>query len=107
MSATRRVYTKEYRVNAVKLAQDIGRDAAAKELGIPVGTIDNWLAAVRNGKLDMGPGSQTPETALTLAAKLKEAEREIHNLEVENRRLQRTNEILDKAARFFAASQEK
>jgi transposase len=55
----------------------------------------------------MGPGSQTPETALTLAAKLKEAEREIHNLEVENRRLQRTNEILDKAARFFAASQEK
>jgi transposase len=44
MSATRRVYTKEYRVNAVKLAQDIGRDAAAKELGIPVGTIDNWLA---------------------------------------------------------------
>ena len=107
MSTIRKIYTPEYRVNAVKLSRDIGRDTAAKELGIPMGTLDNWIAAAKNGKLDMGAGSQTPETALTLAAKLKEAERQIHNLEVENRRLQRTNEILDKAARFFAASQEK
>lgn len=79
MSAIRRIYIQEYRVNAVKLARDIGRDTAAKELGIPVGTIDNWLAAARSGKFDMAAASQTPETALTLAAKLKEAERKIHN----------------------------
>lgn len=49
-----RKYDQEYKVQAVKLAKEIGGTKAAKELGIPEGTIHTWLKAVRNGKLDIG-----------------------------------------------------
>ena len=55
-----RKYDHEYKVQAVKLAQEIGGTKAAKELGIPEGTIHTWLKAVRAGKLDIGEGSHTP-----------------------------------------------
>ena len=54
-----RKYDHEYKVQAVKLAQEIGGAKAAKELGIPEGTIHTWLKAVRAGKLDIGEGSHT------------------------------------------------
>ena len=44
-----RSYDKEYKVQAVKLAREIGGDKAAKELGVPKGTIHAWLKAVRGG----------------------------------------------------------
>ena len=45
-----RKYDHEYKVQAVKLAKEIGGAKAAKELGIPEGTIHTWLKAVRAGK---------------------------------------------------------
>ena len=54
-----RKYDHEYKVQAVKLAKEIGGAKAAKELGIPEGTIHTWLKAVRAGKLDVGEGSHT------------------------------------------------
>ena len=48
-----RKYDHEYKVQAVKLAKEIGGAKAAKELGIPEGTIHTWLKAVRAGKLDI------------------------------------------------------
>ena len=42
-----RKYDQEYKVQAVKLAKEIGGTKAAKELGIPEGTIHTWLKAVR------------------------------------------------------------
>ena len=47
-----RKYDHEYKVQAVKLAKEIGGAKAAKELGIPEGTIHTWLKAVRAGKLE-------------------------------------------------------
>ena len=47
-----RKYDHEYKVQAVKLAKEIGGAKAAKELGIPEGTIHTWLKAVRAGTLD-------------------------------------------------------
>ena len=44
-----RKYDHEYKVQAVKLAKEIGGAKAAKELGIPEGTIHTWLKAVRAG----------------------------------------------------------
>ena len=41
-----RKYDQEYKVQAVKLAKEIGGTKAAKELGIPEGTIHTWLKAV-------------------------------------------------------------
>ena len=46
MSRTQRKYDHEYKVQAVKLAREIGGAKAAKELGIPEGTIHTWLKAV-------------------------------------------------------------
>lgn len=51
-----RKYDHEYEVQAVKLTKEIGGAKAAKELGIPEGTIHTWLKAVRTGKLDIGEG---------------------------------------------------
>ena len=41
-----RKYDHEYKVQAAKLAKEIGGAKAAKELGIPEGTIHTWLKAV-------------------------------------------------------------
>ncbi len=51
MARSQRKYDHEYKVQAVKLAKEIGGAKAAKELGIPEGTIHTWLKAVRTGQL--------------------------------------------------------
>jgi len=93
-----RTYDAEYRLEAVKLADEIGRTKAAKELNIPSGTIDTWVNRAKKGLLK-GAGT-SPRTALTLAEELK-------RIQQENRELKRTNEILSKAAAFFAQSQKR
>ena len=65
-----RKYDHEYKVQAVKLAKEIGGAKAAKELGIPEGTIHTWLKAVRAGKLDIGEGSHTPASAMSLSEEI-------------------------------------
>lgn len=42
MAQEQRKYEKEYKVQAVKLAKEIGAGKAAKELGIPVDTLYGW-----------------------------------------------------------------
>ena len=49
MGQGQRRYEKEYKVQAVKLAQEIGAGKAAKELGIPVDTLYSCQKAVREG----------------------------------------------------------
>ena len=55
-----RSYDKEYKVQAIKLAREIGGDKAAKEVGIPKGTIHAWLKGVGDGRLDVGDSSHAP-----------------------------------------------
>ena len=43
MARSQRKYDHEYKVQAVRLAKEIGGAKAAKELGIPEGTIHTWL----------------------------------------------------------------
>ena len=98
-----RKYNHEYKVQAVKLAKEIGGAKAAKELGIPEGTIHTWLKAVRAGKLDIGEGSHTPTSAMSLSEEitmLRKQDKEI-------RRLKEENEFLEEASAFFAASRRK
>ena len=54
----------------LSLQKEIGGAKAAKELGIPEGTIHTWLKAVRTGQLDIGEGAHTPESAMSLAEEL-------------------------------------
>ena len=68
--AENRQYDHEYKVQAVKLAKEIGQAKAAKELGIPKNTMYGWVRANRLGNLDLGVGSQTPQSAMTLNEEL-------------------------------------
>jgi transposase len=96
-------YDAEYRVQAVKLAKEIGIRKSAEELGISGNTIAYWTAEARRGKIDLGKGSQTPESAMSLAAQIKQLTEENKALRRENKSLREDNEILEDAARFFAA----
>ena len=91
--AKNRQYDPEYKIQAVKLGKEIGQSKAAKELGIPKNTLYSWMRSCRLGKLDLGPGSQTPTSAMS------------QNKEI--RRLKEENEFLEEASAFFAASRRK
>lgn len=80
---------KELAVKRVKSGQTAG--AVAKELGLIEQTLRNWVKAFDAGKLN-GPGARqvTPE------------QMELSRVRAENVRLKRENEILKKAAAYFA-----
>ena len=64
--AENRQYDHEYKVQAVKLAKEIGQAKAVKELGISKNTMYGWVRANRLGCLDLEAGSQTPQSAMCL-----------------------------------------
>ena len=55
------------KIQAGKLAKEIGGAKAAKKLGIPEGTIHTWMKAVRTRKLDIGEGFYNPSGAMSLS----------------------------------------
>ncbi len=57
--AENRQYDHEYKLQAVRLAKEIGQAKAAEELGIPKSTMYGWVRASRLGSPDLGTGSQT------------------------------------------------
>lgn len=105
--AEQRKYDKEYKVEAVKLAKEIGQKKASEELGIPIGTLYGWVKQAANGSLDMGKGNQTPDEAMNLAQEVQSLRKQIKKLERENKRLAEENEFLAEASAFFAASRRK
>ena len=102
-----RTYDREYKIQAVKLAHEIGAAKAAKELGIPTNTLYGWTRAQRLGALDLGAGTQTPQTAMSLAEEVTALRQQVKSLTKENRRLKEENEFLEEASAFFAASRRK
>ena len=105
--AQKKIYDKEYKVQAVKLGREIGFSKAAEELGIPTDTIYGWNKAAKAGRLDLGPGQHTPQTARTLAEENERLRQENKALFKENKRLKEENEFLEEASAFFAASRRK
>lgn len=61
----------------------------------------------RLGRLDLGAGTQTPQTAMSLADEVNILRQQVKNLTKENRRLKEENEFLEEASAFFAASRRK
>ena len=102
--AGNRQYDHEYKVQAVKLAKEIGQAKAAKELGVPRNTLYGWVHANRLGNLDLGAGSQTPQSAMTLNEELLRLRQQVKELEKEIRLLKKENDFLEEASGFFAAS---
>ncbi len=104
MAKKQRKYDMEYKIQAVKLAKEISGAKAAAELWIPENTLYAWTKAAREGRLDIGSGSHTPQTAMNLAEELAALRRQVKEQEKEIRRLKEENEFLEEASAFFAAS---
>ena len=107
MARNQRTYDNEYKAQAVKLAQEIGGAQAAKEVGIPDGTIYCWIKAFKEGRLSANEAVHTPTNALSLNDELIELRKRVKEQDKEIRRLKEENEFLEEASAFFAASRRK
>lgn len=66
-----------------------------------------WVRKARLGYIDLGKGTQTPESAMSLVVELNALRKKTRELEKMNKRLAEENEILADAAAFFAANRRK
>ena len=94
MPRTRRTYTAEFKVEAVKLVTEKGYSVAeaARSLGIHETLLRSWKLALqdRGEQAFPGQGHRSPQ------------EQELARLRAENKRLLAERDILKKAAAFFA-----
>ena len=88
-------YTREFRQEAVKLVieQHLSWAKAAHQLSLPTSTLGNWIKAYEEGKLGEIGKAYRP---------LTEVEIELARVRKENSTLKMENEILKKAAAYFA-----
>lgn len=99
----RRQYTPEFEAEAVKLADAVGVREAAKRLGVPGATLSNWATRRRRVPLP-GAGEPVPGSAGsgTTRRPATELEAEVARLRRELANAKLDNEILRKAAAYFA-----
>ena len=97
MAKTRRTFTREFKIEAVKLVTEKGQSIseAARSLGIHENQLRTWKRALEKEL----PGHQQ---AFPGHGNRPPLEDEIHRLKVENRRLQIECDILKKATALFA-----
>jgi transposase len=94
MARKRRVYTSEFKAEAVKLVTEKGYSLAeaARSLGIHETLLRSWKLAVEKQGDQAFPGQ----------GKLPPFEEEIRRLRAENQRLRAERDILKKATALFA-----
>lgn len=94
-----KLYTKEDRIEALKLAKEIGAAAAAQRLGIKEGTIYGWRSRAKKQKIVFDSNGR----------KMSEEEIKAENerLRKELKRAREDIEILQDALGFFAKSRRK
>ena len=93
MPEPKKLFTQEFRDEAVRLAQTSGRSRreVASDLGIGLSTLRNWIDRRRDRQMDEPP----PDRQEDMAAELKRLRRE-------NEVLRQEREILKRATAFFA-----
>ena len=94
MAKVRRLYTREFKLEAVKLVTEKGYSVAeaARSLGLHENLIRSWKQAFQEQGQQAFPGQ----------GKLSPFEEENRRLRADNKRLQAERDILTKAAAFFA-----
>jgi transposase len=108
-----RNYTPEFKQRAVQLAlRSSSVKVAAKELGIPVGTLNTWLCQFKDGSIASPPevlvsggDSIDPITAKQLKDNLARLLEENRRLNKKVSVLEEERLILKKAAAYFAREQ--
>ena len=94
MTKTRRTYTREFKIEAVRLLETSGKSAAQleRELGIGDGCMSRWKRqfAEEGENAFPGHGRVTPD------------QERIHQLERENEILRQERDILKKAVAIFS-----
>ncbi len=91
-----RRYTSEFKQQTVRLADEMGSVfRAAKQLGIPGGSLQNWKTKQRQGKL------KDSKNNMSMIGSENEQE-ELKRLRKENKELKDINHILKKCAAFFS-----
>jgi transposase len=83
----------EFKTEAVKLAQEVGVTEAARRLDIPLSSIQNWMKPSYAVKLQQNSVGNKGVTEVQ--AEIARLRREVASLKVDN-------EILRKAAAYFA-----
>ncbi len=93
-ASPRRTFSKEFKIEAVRLITEGGRTGAevARELGISVNLVYAWKARYREDCENAFPGK----------GHLPADQEELVRLRRENARLKEERDILKKAARYFA-----
>jgi transposase len=94
MAKRRRTYTRQFKVEAVKLVTEQGYSVAeaARSLGVHETLLRSWKHALESKGTDAFPGQGNPPAV----------EEELRRLRAENKRLLAERDILKKAAAFFA-----
>ena len=94
MARTRRTFTREFKVQAVKLVTEQGYSfaEAARQLGVRDHQIRTWKKQLDAQSSGATSGGGTPAAL----------DAELRRLRAENKRLQMEHDILKKAAAFFA-----
>ncbi len=94
MAKVRRTYTREFKVEAIKLITEKGYSVAqaARSLGLHENLIGSWKRAFQDQGKQAFPGQ----------SKLSACEEKNRRLRVENKRLLAERDILKNAAAFFA-----
>jgi transposase len=89
------MYTPEFRTEAVKLVETTGMSVAkaAKQLSMPKSSLDNWVRAAREGKLEeVGKGQRLPS----------ELELELARVRKELAEVKQERDLLKKCTAYFA-----
>lgn len=99
MSIKHKIYTDEFKQEAVKLALNTDRsiDQTARDLGIPSATLHGWLAKARRGTLAI-----VNDAASNSKLSLSELVEENKRLRKDLARLEQEKAILKKATAYFA-----
>lgn len=98
MSKNRKIYTKEFKLEALKLAESIGKAKASLELGVSRKSLENWSKGI-------GLGSFESKLNSSNSLSITELEKENRKLKKENMNLKIINDVLKKSTAIFSKDQ--
>ena len=102
--AQKKVYDEEFKIQAVKLGREIGFSKAAIELGVNVDTLYGWNKRAKDARLDLEPGTQTPDTAMSLTEEVQKLRQQTREQAKEIARL-KEEDVVTELARLLGGAQ--